>query len=109
MNGILSKSELYISKHFFDRIRERMLHDGHLTNGEIIDCVLDARDFGLRMQEVLNRKYKQYLMGIYKKYGHDMEIRILDGYVYVFNATMSEAITFYPVEYYATYERNYTC
>ena len=97
-----------IDKHFMERIRARMINGEKMTDLDIKCYVLDAIDFGLKMCDVMNLKYKQYLIGLRKKYNHTCDFRILDGYVYVFDAFTSTAITIYPVPYWATYEKNYS-
>lgn len=97
-----------IDEHFIERIRSRMVNGERMTDLDIKNYVLDAIDFGLKMCDVMNLKYKQYLIGLLKKYNHTSDFRILDGYVCVFDAFTSTAITIYPVPYWATYEKNYS-
>ena len=102
----MSSDTITLDKHFIERIRERMMDD-NMSETDMKNYVLDAIKFGLKICDVMNKRYKQYLLGILKKYKYTSDIRILDGYVYVFDAFTSTAITIYQVPYWATFEKNY--
>lgn len=104
----MESNTILTSEHFIEQIKNRMLNGEHLTDHDIKNCILDAIEFGLKLCDVMNRRYKQYLIGLQKKYKHTCDFRILDGYVYVFDAFTSTAITIYPVPYWASYEKNYS-
>lgn len=104
----MNSDSITLDKHFIERIRERMMDDT-MSEDDMRDYVHDAITYGLKICDVMNRRYKQYLLGILKKYKYSSDIRILDGFVYVFDAFTATAITVYRVPYWATYERNYGC
>lgn len=104
----MDADNITIDKHFIERIKDRMANGEDLNESDIKNSVLDAIEFGLKLCDVMNKRYKQYLIGLLKKYNYTSDFRILDGYVYVFDAFTSTAITIYPVPYWATYERNYS-
>lgn len=94
-----------IDQHFIMRIRERV--DQTLSESDIKNYTLDALEFGLKMPDILNKKFKQHLFRLLKKYNYTSDFRILDGYVFVFDAFTATAITIYPVPYWAIYEREF--
>lgn len=101
-------THIRFSSHAYERARDHMGEDYEaLSNKEIEDYYLDAVDFGLQSNEVNNIRLRNLLEGRSKKYHRMNDFRIFGGYIYVFDAFTSTAITMYPVPDYATYEKAY--
>ena len=62
----MNSDSITLDKHFIERIRERMMDDT-MSEDDMRDYVHDAITYGLKIYDVMNRRYKQYLLGILKK------------------------------------------
>ena len=97
---------LSISGHGEERVHERV-GDDYFTDEEIDMMTEIAASHGLSHSGVLNRRYKQYLYGLLRKYKYTSSFKIYGGYTFVFDAFTSTLITMYPVPEYAVYEKRY--
>lgn len=96
-----------ISEHGEERISERAGENYCFTDEEIDTMTAVAVWHGLNHSGVLNRRYKQYLYGLLKKYKYTCSFKIYGGYTFVFDAFTSTLITMYPVPDYAVNEKRY--
>lgn len=102
MNNIIT-----VGEHAKDRTREHFQHGERLYDWQIIEMFFIASCFGLDKNTIKNRRLRQYLARITKKYSYTSYYKIYGGFVFIFDAISLVGITMYPVPDYAKYELNY--
>ena len=102
MNNIIT-----VGEHAKDRTREHVLDGEHLPDWQIIEMFFIASCFGLDKNTIKNRRLRQYLTRIAKKYNYTSFYKIYGGFVFIFDAISWTGITMYPVPDYAKFELNY--
>lgn len=98
---------LNVCEHAQNRARMRMFGGRSLSNEKINEYCATAEARGLDSNTIKNRRLRQYLTRIAKKYNYMSEYRIFGGYIFIISKESRTVITIYSVPEYAVYEKNY--
>lgn len=85
----------------------RMSGGESLSNEKINEYCTTAEACGLDSKSIKNRRLRQYLARIAKKYNYTSEYRIFGGFIFIISKESHTVITIYSVPDYAVYEKNY--